>query len=287
MARGKRTNKEVKGIVKKMNNQGESQSKISKLTGLPRTTVHDIIAGAPPKKKLRKARKRSQKHLKVDVRRYHLAILAKKIKRGLSFMKIFSKNLGRGGLGKSYSTVRRDLKALGFEVRKKIKRPHVSEHHRIKRINFGMNLIKQCELYGPFLFSDEKRFKLAGPDKFQKFVVAPDEELCCLSKKDYLDRISIMVWAVICSKGLVTFEVVKCTIDGKYYREMIRERVFPKLVDNGLLDHFWVQDNAAPHKAKATVAMLTELNLKVVDWPLLSPDLNPVKLNYYQSRSLN
>ena len=44
-----------------------------------------------------------------------------------------------------------------------------------------------------------------------------------------------------------------------------------------------MQDNAPPHVARASQAFLRHHNVQVMDWPSLSPDLNPIEeaFSYY------
>lgn len=38
-----------------------------------------------------------------------------------------------------------------------------------------------------------------------------------------------------------------------------------------------MQDNAAGHAARATIAVLTQMGIKPIFWPARSPDLNPIE----------
>ena len=39
----------------------------------------------------------------------------------------------------------------------------------------------------------------------------------------------------------------------------------------------YVQDNALPHTARETATFLDPLDVKVIDWPTRSPDMNPIE----------
>ena len=41
--------------------------------------------------------------------------------------------------------------------------------------------------------------------------------------------------------------------------------------------HIFQQDNARPHVARATTAYLQQHNIRVLPWPALTPDLNPIE----------
>lgn len=75
--------------------------------------------------------------------------------------------------------------------------------------------------------------------------------------------------------------------DGDSYFELLRDYVIPSIKDQ-LGDYFiYMQDNASIHNSKnlkkkenegeSVSKLLNELNIELLDWPPLSPDMNPVE----------
>jgi hypothetical protein len=87
------------------------------------------------------------------------------------------------------------------------------------------------------------------------------------------------VFATISGDGVGLLHFCTKSIDGEYYRKMIRD-VIPLSKEflglNGIT-HF-VQDYAPAHRAHATTACLRdEPHLEDMDHPPQSPDLNPIE----------
>lgn len=61
------------------------------------------------------------------------------------------------------------------------------------------------------------------------------------------------------------------------YIEILKRHLVPFLETFGQQKPLFQQDNAAPHCARATKEFFTEQNIEVMDFPSLSPDLNPIE----------
>jgi transposase len=67
------------------------------------------------------------------------------------------------------------------------------------------------------------------------------------------------------------------TITGQSYRERINPVVDEWIQTNGSEDWIFMQDNAPCHKARATMDEIRRRGIKILDWPAMSPDLNPIE----------
>ena len=69
---------------------------------------------------------------------------------------------------------------------------------------------------------------------------------------------------------------IEGNMNSKMYCEIVQQRMIPslqKLGSRALFQH----DNDPKHASKTTTALLKRLRVKVMDWPSMSPDLNPIE----------
>ena len=88
-----------------------------------------------------------------------------------------------------------------------------------------------------------------------------------------------MVWGAISTKGKVHFEIIPYgkTVNTESYKEII-ENMIPKA--NKIFPDGWIfqQDNAPCHKSNEMLKFFEEKEIKLLNHPPQSPDLNPIEL---------
>ena len=86
-----------------------------------------------------------------------------------------------------------------------------------------------------------------------------------------------MVWGYISGKGRGSLWIIpkNTTITSKVYLDILKEKLEPSMTILGC-DTFQ-QDGAPVHTAKIVKTWLSEKNIKVLDWPGSSPDLNVIE----------
>ena len=125
------------------------------------------------------------------------------------------------------------------------------------------------------IFTDEKRFNLVGNDAYQSIWVE--------GKKIYTheigrtSRVGLMVWGAISCDGGLHLICIDERITSETYCNMLENDFFHEMEGQLPEDFVWMHDNATPHAAAATKAYLEEKGIDVMEWPVLSPDLNLIK----------
>ena len=91
--------------------------------------------------------------------------------------------------------------------------------------------------------------------------------------------VSISVWAGFSGLGRTPLVRIEGTLRQEKYKEILEKQVLPFASKHygGSNNFTFQQDNFGPHKAKSIKAYLDENEVKTMDWPAQSPDLNPIE----------
>ncbi|KAI5152232.1 hypothetical protein ENBRE01_2673 [Enteropsectra breve] len=85
-----------------------------------------------------------------------------------------------------------------------------------------------------------------------------------------------MFWGCIGYNGVGSLEVIDGTMDSVSYTRVLSTFLHDSADILGVSDNFIIQqDNAPCHKSNYTRSFFTENEINVMEWPALSPDLNP------------
>ena len=86
-----------------------------------------------------------------------------------------------------------------------------------------------------------------------------------------------MVWAAFCNTGKTSLAFCDRSMNTLYYLQIIEANLLPfmseQLQDTGI----FMQDNAPAHVSNVAKAWFKEKNITLLEWPALSPDLNPME----------
>lgn len=189
------------------------------------------------------------------------------------------------GVAASEWTVRRRLKQANLTPKRPATGPKLTAAHRQARLQFARtHLDWEVEQWRQVLFSDESRMCLHGSDRRGRVYRRPGERFaqCCFAETVAYGGGSCMMWAGISFDGKTELVFVPgggrgggLTSD-RYISDILLEHVVPYagyIGDDFLLMH----DNARCHTARVTTEYLEEVGIATLDWPALSPDLNPIE----------
>ena len=122
------------------------------------------------------------------------------------------------------------------------------------------------------LFSDEKRFVLQNTGEvawIKKGEAIPTREVAQM-------KASVMVWGCVWFWGKSELYTTTSTINAQHYTSILASHLLPCMPTSSRFQ--FMQDNAAPHKAKYTSDWLAQFGVNVLpDYPPYSPELNPIE----------
>jgi transposase len=175
-------------------------------------------------------------------------------------------------LDASNATLSRVLRSIGIERRKMKKRPKMTLHHMEKRVDFALRHCHPDFDWSKWIWTDEKKFNLDGPDGYNYYWHTPGSPPLYFSK-DASAKKYVMMWGGISKNGQTKLIKVVGRFNSQRYCEMLREGLLPSYDDGDI----FLQDRASCHTAQNTKLWLAKENVETVYNPTKSPDLSPIE----------
>lgn len=131
----------------------------------------------------------------------------------------------------------------------------------------------------PILFTDESRFCLDFHDGRRRVWRARGERFMdeFVTQHDRFGGGSLMVWGGISYDGTTELYLVQWTLTGVRYKHEVLHPIVRSFASAIGEDLVLMDDNTRPHRARAVTAFLEQECIQCMDWPALSPDLNPIE----------
>ena len=177
----------------------------------------------------------------------------------------------------SIRTTQRVLAACPTLVLTKYKqKPQLTNEHKLFRLTCAEKWLKENLDWNKVIFSDEKKFNLDGPDGFHYYWHDLRTEPKYLSKRKFGGG-SLMVWAAFGSLGKTDLIIFSGKVNSSYYCEALSEYLLPTAQQIGGRKWIFQHDNASVHTSGETKSWLARNRVKTLEWPSISPDLNPIE----------
>ncbi|CAF4937392.1 unnamed protein product [Pieris macdunnoughi] len=137
----------------------------------------------------------------------------------------------------------------------------------------------QLRHWRPVLLTDESRFRLTRCDGGLRVYRRPGERYSAVAVQEY-DKFgcgSVMVWGGVSLDERTDLVVIPGRLCAQTYIEnVLEDHVWPAAYGMGP-DFLLMQDNARPHTTAITSDYLRQQEIRVMEWPSMSPDLNPIE----------
>jgi len=178
----------------------------------------------------------------------------------------------------SKATVIRTLNSSDiFEYTKMNKAPKLTEKHKMARVAWAEIYVRTSDdMWVRNFFSDEKKWNLDGPDglKYYWHCLRNDPSVA-FSRQN--GGGTLMVWGAFFADGRAELAFLDGNQNADDYIHTLSEYLLPVTFGHFGCEAIFQQDNASIHTAARTKAFFDEVALDVMDWPALSPDLNPIE----------
>ena len=178
-----------------------------------------------------------------------------------------------GGQPVSAQTISRTIHQIGVHGCHPRKKPLLKTLHKKTRKQFAEDMsTKHVDYWNHVLWSDEMKINLFGSDGFKS--------VWRWTGGEYKDKCvkhgggNVMVWGCMSATDVGELHFNERNKNSNMYCEILQQSMIPSLQKLGRRAVFQ-HDNDPKHTSKTTTALLKRLRVKVMDWPSMSPDLNP------------
>lgn len=185
------------------------------------------------------------------------------------------KNLS--GLQISKDTIHRRIRdSANISLKKMARKPALTARHKSIRVQWAKKHMAYGDKWLSVLFSDEKKWNLDGPDGWSYYWHDLRKEPRTFFSRQQGGK-SLMVWGGFGFNGQTSLAFIEGKQNSEKYQDTLEVNLLPFIDVLGGPDCVFQQDNASIHVSNSTKAWLNQKNITVMDWPALSPDLNPIE----------
>jgi transposase len=189
----------------------------------------------------------------------------------------------------SEQTIRRRLKEAGIRKWRAVNRPLLSQKHAKQRLKWTQEHRSwSLEQWRKVIWSDETMTRNQNNSSqlrvFRRQTEREKYDPKNIQPKSSYGGASQMVWGCFIDNKLGPIVFVDQSINKEVYKTILTENLVPfidVLINDGITNVVFQQDNASPHVAAATMQWLEDEAIKrgfsIMHWPSNSPDMNPIE----------
>ena len=154
--------------------------------------------------------------------------------------------------------------------------PVLKKAHKLARLEWARASVTLGAGWESVIFSDEKKFSLDGPDGLQYYWHDLRREEQVFSRRQAGGG-SVMVSGAFSAKGKSRLAVLHGKQNSEAYVRTLQEHLVSFAQQQHPRGFTFQQDNASIHRSRYTMSWFAERDVTVMNWPALSPDLNPIE----------
>ena len=175
--------------------------------------------------------------------------------------------------------MRNTLKEASLKAVVKKKKPLLSVSHRKKRLVFALKYQHwTMEDWKRVLWSDETKINRIGSDGREYVWKRKGERLTSREIQGIVmfEEGSLMVWGCIWWNGVGVLSEIEGRMDAEQHVAILEGELLQSMKDSGIPadEVIFQQDNNTKHTIRRAKIWFEEQDIKLLDWPAQSPDLN-------------
>ena len=242
-----------------------SYGEISKKYNISRPSIQYIIRNYC---KIYKKRGPKEKLTKNDKRRIKTLITGqyeRHVKCSISdIIKDFQLNVSK-------ATVCRTMKCLKFKYERLPHKFYLTCRMRQRRVDAARAFLRSGINWNQVIFSDEKMFTVQGSHCYYAWL---NRNMSRRRVRQVVRSPGLMVWAMVMPNGLLSYKIMKGRQKSENYIRVLENNAIPIIKLNYKDEFTFQQDNCPIHVSRKCQEFFRQCNIKVLDWPPYSPDLN-------------
>ncbi len=251
-----------------LHKKGEGYKKISTASLISKNTVAKVVQTFKKDGTATISQRRPGRPRKLTPRQERLLMRRVEENRHASSLHLSKVVESQTGVTISHDSIRRTLQRNGMHGCRPRKKPLLKPRHKKACLEFARaHADKDEDYWDSILWSDETKINVFGTDGFKK---GEEYKEKCMVPTVKHGGGSVLMW------GFMELHFIDGIMNSQMYCSILKEKMLPSLRALGrraLFQH----DNDPKHTSKATVGFLKKIRVKVIQWPSMSPDLNPIE----------
>lgn len=272
-----------KNTIIKHLKDGLSTRAIAEISGMSKSTISNIRKGL--NETLPKPKSGAKPKLTTRDKRVLVSLITnQQAKTATEAAKLINESLDKSV---SRYTASRALKQAGLQAKKKVKKPMISEKNRKARLQWAQDRqFWTVDDWSRIIWSDETKINRLCSDGIN-YVWIHEKENQLHHRTNPTVKFgggSIMIWGSMTYSGVGKVAKIDGKMDANLYCEILRRNLLPTIDACSILPEFpardkliFQQDNDPKHTSSKAKKFFQENNIKLLQWPAQSPDLNPIE----------